>query len=370
MNNVHPEVFRIYNTTYKKNKEAKLINELFFWGKKIPKENRLVLNKIIEQTDEIIESLKPLVKLGITFDLWLVGGSVRDLLMGNSHQIKDLDILLSFSQPNRPPIPTVNQFLKTTNFNLDRPELTPLLFRTEKNELFDHWNVLRRNKNQIGFEVNQKKKYAHNAALFDMIACSFTQSFDVYEIYKPHLVKVDIEEISDNYLDVRLQGVMKMKKHNWNWPVDVLVSNYSIEPFLNSFDFGLCKVGLELLRGSDLREQKTIEKNTPESLLKKARINTHFLEDALNKKHTMLVTEWVTVKQLQHSCEIHLPKLEAKYPWGISVDVEEMSDPFLSDNNIGKTEDKRETYLKSFFWQRKLNKTLKVKDVEQKLLKI
>jgi hypothetical protein len=365
MRNVHPEVFRLFNDVNTKSKDKKTINDLLFWRKKIPQENKAILEKIINQFNDIHEALQPLADVGVTFDLWLVGGSVRDLVLGNGHLIKDLDIMLSLHQPVVPKVPTPKFFMKKTKLDFTKPELQPLIYRDGSTVAFSHWDILE-SKEKSG-PIEQQKRRVRKTAFFDMISCALAQKLTITESYKPSLEALKQEPLTEKYVDGRLNGVIKINKDNWTWPVDILITENSVDAFLSAFDFGICKVGIELLRGQDVREQRKILPHTPINLMKRARITRHFLEDFQAKQHSMIVSESMTLKQVQHSCENHLERLEKKYPWVVKIDIE--SSPFNSIPATDGSVDVKEEYLKSFFLKRKLERTLDVKVETKKVVK-
>lgn len=367
MRNVHPEVFRLFNDINTRAPNRKLINDLLFWKKKIPKENKEILNKIINQFNDIKESLQPLMDLGVSFDLWLVGGSVRDLLLGNGNLIKDLDIMLTFQQPVTPKFPGKKAFLKKSKLDFTIPQLQNIVFPTGSTTPFEHWDFLDAKNKARDYKIQQKKQRVKQAALFDMITCCLGQNINLTEVYKPSVDEAKQEELSEKYVDNRITGVIKLHKESWSWPVDILVSVYSVDTFLTAFDFGICKVGMELLRGADVREQRDILPHTPENLMKRVRVTRHFLEDVTNKQISMLVSEVMTMRQLQHSCENHLERLEKKYPWKLKVDIEPSE--FLPGPPQAKKTDVRQEYLESFFLKRKLDRNLDKKEIEKKTVK-
>lgn len=368
MNNIHPEVFRLYNDVFTKNVDKKIINGLLFWNKKIPKENQLILDRIIRQSSEIYESLIPLTELGITFDMWLVGGSVRDLLLGNGKLIKDLDIMINVYQAPMPKIPKASQFIKKSKFDFNKKQLQSIVLRKDSKTHFEHWNLL--HSKSKDWKVKQKQRLLYDVAAFDVFACALGQKFDLYELYPPSLEQVNNFENSNQYLDLRLKGVIKIKKEGWDWPVDILMSNNNVDSFMQAFDFGICKTAIELVRSFDVRGQRFVFPQTAEDLMKRVRLTHHFLTDFKNKQHSMNVSEVMSLRQVKHSCEDHLPRLEKKYPWSVKINVDDYGDEFdgngAKETNIQK---QKEDYLNAFFLQRKLNRTLSTNELEKKKVK-
>lgn len=365
MHNVHPEVFRLFNNVNTRDKNKKIINDLLFWRKRLPQENKDVLEKFINQFNDIHDALMPVIDVGISFDLWLVGGSVRDLLLGNGHLIKDLDIMLSFHQPVVPRVPTLKFLVKKTKFDLTKPELQPLIYRNSSTTPFEHWEFLQSKAKSR--KAEQQKTILRKAAFFDIVACSLAQKLTLTEVYKPALEALKDNPLTEKYVDGRISGVIKLNKEGWDWPVDILVTQNNVDTFLTAFDFGICKVGMELLRGQDVREQRKILPHTPSNLMKRVRVTKHFLEDFQKKQLSMTVSEMMTLKQIQHSCENHLERLEKKYPWKVKVNIDEseVDSLFVKEKKPNLLLE----YLNAFFLKRKLERSLEKKDVSNKTIK-
>lgn len=366
MRNVHPEVFRLYNNVNTRSIDKRTIHDLVFWKKRLPKDYKDILEKIINQFNDIQDSFKPLIEMGISFDLWLVGGSVRDLLLGNGHLIKDLDIMLSFNQGKSPMIPKAKVFMKKSKIDFTNPVLQPIIYREGSSIAFSHWDFLETKTKD--YKVERQKTKVRKVALFDMLVCSLSKNLDPFEIYKPSLDASKDEKITEKYVDSRLDGVIKLRKEGWTWPVDILVTNNTVDAFLTAFDFGICKIAMELVRGSDIREQRKILPQNPSNLMKRIRLTKHFLDDLQNKQLSMSISEGMSLRQVQHSCENHLERLEKKYPWKLKINVEEST--FDANSLASKSNsDVRSEYLEAFFLKRKLDKNLDKKESNKKVVK-
>jgi hypothetical protein len=385
MHNLHPEVFRLHNDVNTKHIDKKTIHELLFWKKKLPESSKEALENIIKQYNDIFNSLKPMMKLGITFDLWLVGGSVRDLLLGNAALISDLDIMLTFRQAVQPKIPKVSYFMKKSKLNFTKEQLQPIIYKDDSGIPFKHWSVLETVVEPTDWKIEQSKQKFRPIALFDILACCLAQDCDLYEIYSPKVDGENSVELTERYVDHRISGVLKIRKDNWKWPVDIIVSENYVNDFIESFDFGICKAAIELLRGSDIREQRKINPHTPKSLMTRARLNPQFIKDYQSKELNMNISSAMTLRQVKHSVEKHLPKLEAKYPWPVNVKegyVDDFETGFspaqayaalgvapppplpVAGSPVVAKQSVIATYLEAFFMARQLEKSLDRKEFE------
>lgn len=381
MHNLHPEVFRLHNDVNTKHIDKKTIHDLLYWKKTLPEESKSALENVIKQYNDIFNSLKPMMKLGITFDLWLVGGSVRDLLLGNAALISDLDIMLTFRQAVQPKIPKAAHFMKKSKLDFTKEQLKPIIYKDDTGIPFKHWSILEKLNLPTDWKVEQEKQKFRPIALFEMLACCLGQKLDLYEIYNPKVDGENSVELTERYVDHRITGVIKMRKEDWKWPVDIIVTEYHVNEFIDSFDFGICKAAIELLRGSDIREQRKITPQTPKSLMTRARLNPQFINDYRAKELNMNISVGMTLRQVKHSVEKHLPKLEVKYPWPVTVKenhIEEFGGfteppppPLpVAGSTVAETvvikESVISTYLESFFMARQLEKNLERKEFEPK----
>ena len=365
MNNNHPEVFRFYNNVFTKNPDKKIINNLFLWNKKITKEKYEILSNIILQLNEIKASLEPLINLGIVFDLWLIGGSVRDFLLNNEKNIKDLDVMIKINSKNKIYLPKLEVFFKKTNFKVEQEKLKELSYR-KSNKEFSWWKHT--NKIYKKYKLNEKEKKIKEEVYFDMFVLALGQNFKIEEFYPPKEKK--ISEV-DTYLDLRLKSVIKINKDNWKWPVDILITDYSVDGFLSGFDIGICEAAFEFVRKEDLLKQINNSPKNPEELLKLGYITNCFLTDFHNKELKLRIFEGMQLRQLINSLESHIPRLEKKYNWKIVINY--MEKDFTEDFDWEKKEelesllkkDKKGmiAMIKNYFLLRKIKNNLDEKSI-------
>lgn len=364
MNNNHPEVFRFYNNVFTKSPNKKVINDLFYWGKEIPKEKYNILLDILKQLNDIKKSLDPLIKLGIVFDIWLTGGSVRDFLLNKETLIKDLDVMIQLNTYCDIELLHIDRFLKETNFKVDTPKLKKLSLRDSEKpfSLWTHTNKYYKSKKR-----RQKEDKTKEQVYFDIFTLALGQHFEIEEFYPP---KEKTIENAESYLDLRLKSVIKIKKDSWKWPVDILMTDYDIDGFLQGFDVGICQASLEYVNKEDLLKQKDTIPKKPEDLLKLAQINYSFLEDIKNKELKLRVTNGMEVNQIINSLENHFPRLEEKYDWKIVINY--MNIDFTENFNWDKEElenllkkDKKGiiSMVKNYFLSRKIKNNLDEKSI-------
>lgn len=371
--NYHPEVFRLYNDIYNKINNRKVINDLVYWNKKIPKEQSDIVIKIQHQCEDIFKTLKPLIKMGLTFDMWVVGGSVRDLLLGNHNNIKDLDIVLSFS--HYPPIkyPSAKQFLNKSEFNFELESLKEIVYKNNENEekleAFKTWS-------SINFKTKSKLRIKKNELFkkvikYDMVAVALAQNHIIEKSYPP-IINLDDkssktnnesnnpDNIQQTYLDSKIDGVIKLNDKNWSWPVDIFITNFNIHDFVESFDFGICKTALCVVRKEEVVGQNYIFPKDDKKIFNRLMFTEHFLNDFVNKSLSFYINPGFTINQIEKSLDNHLPRLKNKYDWKVIS----IFDNYISDNDI------RKKYVESYFLKKEIEKNLEVKSKNENKNKV
>lgn len=360
MTKYHPEVFRLTHNLFGKNEEKKTIHHLSYFQKKIPQDIEQISISIIYQCKEIYEALKPLVDCGVVFDMWLVGGSVRDLLLGKHEAISDLDIMLSFSFHSSYKNPTAPRFISTTGINpLNHFDIAwPDKENISNKDPFNHWK-------------SKKNPHIQKQICYDMVACLLKEKFTITDKYQPVLKSQENEKNKaikktsfnppvtnafdkpDNYLNKRLSGVLKIKKETWKWNSDILITSSSPKDFLGAFDFGICKVGVDLVNSFFLAQNLDNFPQNSEQFFNQLKFDRHFLTDYKTQKITMDAHD-INLSQLKHSCEIHLPKIVKKYDMPIVI----YSTPEKMLNISAPSEQIKHNYIKSFLMQKKLTDKL------------
>lgn len=346
----HPEVFRLTSNLFGKNADKKTIHHLSYFQKKIPPDIEKISNQILSQCEEIYQALKPLVDCGVVFDMWLVGGSVRDLLLGRHDVVSDLDIMLSFHYHTQNKNPSAARFISTSGINAHNHADIAWIneFKIDNTKPFQHWQ-------------SKKNKNLTQQICYDMVACLLKEKFTITDKYQPILKIIENEKNKliqkagfknnnpENYLNKRLSGVLKIKKETWKWNCDILITRTSPVEFLKAFDFGICKVGVDLIDSFFLAKNFDNFPKNSKSFFNQLKFDKHFLADYQNKKITMSAQD-INLSQLKHSCEIHLPKIVKKYNMPVTI--------LGLNNDTSPNEIIKNDYIKSFLMQKKLTDTL------------
>ncbi len=246
--------------------------------------NQPLLQKIIDDSEKIYLLLKPLEDLNLQYSLDITGGAVRDFVLNKP--IKDLDFMISIIS---------NEHNKEILKNLD--SYTMKVFDKDicKKYLIDDDDSLMVKKQQ----------------LISMCFDSFVEKdyfFTKQQRNQPTLIK---NEYGTIFSFDRLYGIIKIdqKKLNLNFPIDLLLSDFSKLAFLNSFDFDICKASFSLK--NDLYNIQ-FPKN-PLHLISRFSADNSFFADIKNKKFTLNVDN-KSIKRIEHSIQKHYNRLIEKYP--------------------------------------------------------
>lgn len=347
LKNIHPQVFRYFK--HDKNEDVKFLHEIFYWKQKIPQDVQEKILQILQISYEIKDSLIPLQKLGIPIGIDLVGGALRDIVLKKHKEIKDLDFLISFHRKNIQEIKKIENCTKSLEIDLSEKKYQTILYRNKDSQLMDHW----KDKNSNDSLINVK--------VFDLIALLLAKNFTVEKYYFP---RYEIQNYED-YIDHAIIGVIKIKKDDWSLPVDIIISDYHIESFIDKFDFDICRIYLNIQNFYEIIHHEYNQIKSVEKFFEYIKIRKSFLYSAKNKELSFPIKDSMTVYHVKRSLEIHLAQLEKKYPWKIKI--EEISSDFLKnqmiDPEIGK-------YIQIFFQKRELQKNIDTKKETKIITKI
>lgn len=332
--NIKDKFLNIYTSLPKKKKitnhksdiidYVKFYNLLTFNRNKIPPENEAVIQKILSDLEFLYNILLDLNTIGIHFSLYLVGGSIRDLLLGNQLLIKDLDIL--FIHEGYYPAPK-HTTLKKIGFNT-------------KN--YPDWNKIRR----------RRQVTPHETKLYHILNYFLSSKINVIKSFAPF----DKELESLGYIERRLKGVIKIEDTRLNYPIDLLLSNSDVNSFIDSFDINLCKAAVEIVNYKYTKVGVFRFPQNSKDFYSEIITNKYFLKDAYKKELTIHY-DLMSFEELVISINNHLPRLIEKYP-NYNVVFILINEPEYNINDTSYNEyiTKLNTYIKN--WQ-----------LEQKLLK-
>lgn len=250
---------------------------------------RIILEKIYSDALHVAQILSPLKELDFLYSLDLTGGAVRDFVLNQENSIKDLDFMvqiLPYSRQNVaaaiPYIPLIEKLGidLTSNYYLsseDKQAIDVLLlsYCLEKN--FDNSEVLE-NK---------------------------TRTYTIFKSYGDNNNNVTIETNRQE----RLSCVVKLDNTNTNYPIDLLVTDFSKPEFIEAFDFDICKASFAFINPYYTKEfPKDVS-----HLVSRFVAPPSFFADVYNKKMSINADD-MSENQISRSICSHLPRILSKYP--------------------------------------------------------
>lgn len=249
--------------------------ESFLSEEKLP-----FLKKIWEDAQYLTEVFKPLERMGIDYVLDLTGGAVRDYVLDKHDQIKDLDFMLSIQAEHIG------------------------LYRLEKNFTKSQIKALELDSDDT---LDSKK-----IKLIQLCFLAHNEKIEVFSHVKDEKKDEDSGSYSgynESTKKARLIGVIKNENQRTHYPIDILLTDYTKNEFINDFDFDICKASFCFVNP---HVNKDFPKE-PSHLISRFVAENEFWADIHNK----MISYNTTARNQYHinaAFEKHLPRIEAKYP--------------------------------------------------------
>lgn len=254
---------------------------------------------ILSQLNQIYKLLHPVLnKLEINFDLYLVGGCLRDHILDNSNKIKDLDLVIEFNDNLRLDKIKINEYDKNDFYLLINQKKEILKFIQKYKHIINEYEL------KI-CENQSREKILHE--IVSQVMKKFS-NFNIKEFFleSQEVEKKDKEKkslSSDNNDNVNYSGlfsVIKLNSNNLSYPIDLLLNN-NVDTYLTSFDFEICKCRY-IYRPN--------QKNNSKSLV----LDEGFIKDVINSTLTINAGIFYTKSDVDRSLSNHYIRLLKKYP--------------------------------------------------------
>lgn len=270
------------------NKAKNLYDNMIFPSPEKFQQKKEILQKIWTECHFIHQTLSPLRELNINYDLDLVGGAIRDLLLDKEHDISDLDILISFRNG------TYHHFHDDKNMKKIQH-----IFSLEEIQQFDL-----KASDSINDYQNKLVAMCFKRIPIEKSYHRFTE--------EERFIFPNVDGYGADLLE-SISSFIKLK--NQHYPLDILVTPYSREYFLNTYDFDLCRIGLCLTNNLNANHRKN-RIDFPinyKMLYSRIYTTTHFLNDVYH--HTITYDpKGKSEQQLITSFNNRYPKILKKYP--------------------------------------------------------
>lgn len=271
-----------------------------YFGKEILNEKLSLKNeyfKTVTQQVKIIDNIiKPIFNdLGIDYKLHLTGGALRDHILNETQNVKDLDILIEFNDK----LYVENMSGKNGYERRERQKEELKKFFEEKS------SIIKKYKLDINVEQSREK-------IFHEIVFQSVKNFEGVEIkdffleqFQKENIEITQEQIKgkevtpdDSVIYDGLFSVLKVKHANFKYPVDLLLNSNKYS-YINNFDFDICKCAY------------TFENDKDSSSLY---IYDGFIKDVIDKKLSLNAAIFYSEKQIDRCLKDHYLRLRKKYP--------------------------------------------------------
>lgn len=261
--------------------------------------------KILQTIKSIASSLEPLKDIGLSFEIALAGGSLRDFLTAQEEKIKDLDILVSLN--------------KAPGFEYTLAGESNHIF----DSMFPNLEVLTQALNLRNFTYDSFKNTTHaDQFYYFLITELLAKSWKITRAYAPRPFSQQAREafakqcVRSDYHNQFLRGVVKINDEKLSYPVDVLLCNTTSADYVSSFDFEICKAFMVFDSLSEIESLflKVEERNaTLKTLLfNKIMVSQGFISD-IEQKRLTLSPELFDMDAVEHALMGHYPRIQDKF---------------------------------------------------------
>ena len=340
----HSLIKKDINLSNKFNEAHWEIFENLFDFEKLNQEKIKTIINLLNDAEKIIESLKIFNQRNLCFDvsIALAGGALRDLILMESPRIKDLDFIVSFKYSDD----LISKGFVGTAISLETDNIILKEGIKEANNNLSDMGLEAFDITRISPGIDVGISAGH--FIFHVVSQLIKKNFNVENEFWGSLKNIaTIENLENNFgsENRHLSGVIKIKDHNLNFDIDLLLTSVDIDKYLDAFDYSICKMMINLLEYGD-KNFKMI--STPNQFLKRIEISTEIYDDILNKKLSFN-TDNFSIDEIQRSLTNHYPRLKEKY--------NEYELNLISPRNIHSIED-----LDKLGLMIELNETLNLKE--------
>ena len=255
--------------------------QITFYHGKVPDDIQQIASNILSQVQKLIIRLIPLCQVGLKYDVYLAGGCLRDLVLGNQDKIKDIDVIFSIDQNS-----VVNLVKNTPIFTLEA------IFGQD---IIQHTNWI---------NASDVKK------IHGLFHYCLSKHYNISKGYSIEDIKEkNAEKEYDSLLNENLEGIIAVKDEEDTYPMDILLTTSMIDTYLRSFNFEICKIYVPFFTHQNGKFITNIIE-----LLEQIHVKTGFVEDAKNKTITFYMEKQKAIELIERSMSKHLPRITAKYP--------------------------------------------------------
>ncbi len=265
-------------------KEVSFVKKIKYLNGDMPEAYFNKVLSIKNQLNSFIGKMQPIFELGIKFNIYLAGGSLRDLLLNNNDNIRDLDVIFDFSE--------------YTDSNAKKlSEMSVYML----NKIFGELNLTQTQWD----ELDPKQKS------FLLIFKTIQKEYNIEKKYTLEELKTKSSLDNETYshlLNKELEAVISISSSSYEYPMDILVINTNVDAYLDTFSFDICKVKLSLVN----MDKPQIITNVYD-FMKFIHTPKHFLKDAMGKTLTLKMYKYGNVGLIEKILTKHYNKIKHKY---------------------------------------------------------
>jgi hypothetical protein len=255
--------------------------QITFYHGKVPDDIQKISIDILSQIQRLAIRLIPLCQIGLKYNIYIAGGCLRDLLLGNHNNIKDIDVIFCIDSES-----VLSTIKNTPIFTLEA------ILGKDIVEYTDWINSSDVKKIHGLFHYCLNKHY------------SISRGYNIEDIKEKNSAKEYGSILNEN-----LEGIITVESEEDVYPMDILLTTSLIDVYLKSFNFEICKVYIPFFTYNN---GKFITDTM--DFLEQIHVKSGFMDDAKNKTITYYMEGVKSLEMIEHSVEKHLPRITAKYP--------------------------------------------------------
>jgi len=286
------QLYNISDSYFDKEPLKHLASQLLSHENFYSQDKKLILEKIYADCVALNDCLKPLKSIGINYSIDLFGGAIRDYLLDQQNNIKDLDILLRFA-PNGA-------------WNSDRYYSEQVQDASFVKDLLKTQFSLAELE-AVDFQDNDKLYLKHNKLAQICIGRKTTIEQANFFEYSDRIIGKSL--YGENILK-HLSGIIRIPKDTFNYELDLLITDRSADHFIRSIDFNICNLRMAVINTSAVGYDIVLPLDY---FSKSFHGSFQFFQDVMDKTITFNVPN-KTYEQIQHSLGDHKERLIKKYP--------------------------------------------------------
>jgi hypothetical protein len=255
--------------------------KITFYHGKVPDDIQKISLNILQQIQKLTIRLIPLCQIGLKYDIYIAGGCLRDLLLGNHNNIKDVDVIFCLDSES-----VLSTVKNTPLFTLEA------IFGEDIIQYTNWINSSDVKKIHGLFHYCLNKNY------------SITRGYNIEDMKEKNATKEYGSILNEN-----LEGIITIESKDDTYPMDVILTTSVIDVYLKSFNFEICKVYIPFFTYSNGRFINNIM-----DFLEQVHVKSGFMDDVHNKTITYYMDSVKSIEMIERSISHHLPRITAKYP--------------------------------------------------------